>query len=146
MKVQYKNLLVKSEVILKYIEDSYKIRYWLKLPHFMRTKEYNIEVIQNNLFNLFIDILTKRLNDKNLFVLGVIEDYFVLFNVMVVALEKNLNLKLSLLTPVKVMNNKDELKTYYVWSTTKSKFLKESLGKLIIYINIYIINLFQKNK
>ena len=78
MKVQYKNPLIKSEEILKYIESSHKIRYWLtlKLPIFMRTKEYTIDVVKNNLFTPFISILTKRANDKHLFVLGVIEDYY----------------------------------------------------------------------
>jgi hypothetical protein len=43
-----------------------------------------------------------------------IEDYFILFNVLVAALEKNLKLKLPLITPVKVLNNKEEVKTYFV--------------------------------
>lgn len=61
-----------SEDILKYIESNHKIRYWLilKLPYFRRTKEYIIVVKKNNLFTPFISILTKRVNDKHLFVLG----------------------------------------------------------------------------
>jgi len=78
MKVVYNNPLVKSEEILKYLKKNYKIRFWvtLKLPIFLRNKEYTIDIVKNNIFNPFITNVTKYAQDKKLFILGVIEDYY----------------------------------------------------------------------